>query len=160
MAVMWRLQRGVRAARPGDQEPGPPRATIVARRVLGLGAQVLLAVAAITIANPGRGRAVLVAGRRGRRVHECADKRVVPADRDPPLVPGPAARRASQDERSQPQLRDPGLRHTPGTPTRGPGTASPGGPGSRPPLVSGAAGACGGKGFGFTDEFGDLVESN
>lgn len=49
-AAVWRMQSGTRAMRPGDEERGPPKSSLVVRRVLGLGAQVLLLVAAITLA--------------------------------------------------------------------------------------------------------------
>jgi hypothetical protein len=48
-AVVWLLQRGVHAAAAGD-ERGPPRVSLLARRAFGLGAEVLLAAAAITLA--------------------------------------------------------------------------------------------------------------
>jgi hypothetical protein len=55
LVVVWRLQRGARAATPGDEQRGPPRSSLVVRRVLGLGAQILLAVGAITLAVKGGG---------------------------------------------------------------------------------------------------------
>jgi hypothetical protein len=43
-------------SRPGDEQRGPPRGSLVVRRALGLGAQVLLAAGAITLtAEAGRG---------------------------------------------------------------------------------------------------------
>jgi hypothetical protein len=43
-AVVWRLQPGARTARTGDDEQGvQPRASLIFRRALGLGAQALLA---------------------------------------------------------------------------------------------------------------------
>ena len=52
---MWRLQRGVQTARPGDGESGPPRVSLLLRRALGLGAQGLLAVGAVTLAAKAGG---------------------------------------------------------------------------------------------------------
>jgi hypothetical protein len=50
-AVVWRLQRGAQVATAsGDQRPVQPRSSLIVRRALGLGAQVLLAVGAITLA--------------------------------------------------------------------------------------------------------------
>jgi hypothetical protein len=50
-AVVWRLQRGVRAAGASeDQRPAQPRASLIFRRALGLGAQAFVAVGAITLA--------------------------------------------------------------------------------------------------------------
>lgn len=49
LAVVWRLQRGAMAASTGDNG-GPSRAQFEVRRALSLGAQVLLALAAITLA--------------------------------------------------------------------------------------------------------------
>jgi len=50
VAVVWRLQRGARGRTSEDQRPVQPRSSLIFRRALGLGAQVLLAVAAITLA--------------------------------------------------------------------------------------------------------------
>ena len=49
-AVVWRLQRGARARTSEDQRSGQPRSSLIFRRALGLGAQVLLAAGAITLA--------------------------------------------------------------------------------------------------------------
>jgi len=48
-AIVWRLQRGATAASAGDGR-GPSRSQFEVRRALSLGAQVLLALAAITLA--------------------------------------------------------------------------------------------------------------
>jgi hypothetical protein len=55
VAVVGLLQRGAHAVGPGDDQPGAPRASVAVRRFLGLGAQVLLAVTAITLAVKGGG---------------------------------------------------------------------------------------------------------
>jgi hypothetical protein len=48
--VVWRLQRGARERTSEDQRPAQPRSSLMFRRALGLGAQVLVAVGAITLA--------------------------------------------------------------------------------------------------------------
>ena len=48
--LVARFQRGVTPARDGDPQRGPPRGSVAARRALGLGAQLVLAVGAITLA--------------------------------------------------------------------------------------------------------------
>ncbi|MDQ6798708.1 MAG: hypothetical protein M3011_11960 [Actinomycetota bacterium] len=48
-AIVWRLQRGAMTAS-GKDDRGPSRAQFEVRRALSLGAQVLLALAAITLA--------------------------------------------------------------------------------------------------------------
>jgi hypothetical protein len=55
LAVTANLQRGASRQSVGADGHGPPRSSILARRVLGLGAPLLMAVAAITLVAEGGG---------------------------------------------------------------------------------------------------------